>query len=77
MAFLDNPTSKQIDFLDRYAKREPYFDIDFDHKYPCEYHLKLGGISYDFTLHVEGQNRWITGSFEDLELLKGIAEEAG
>ena len=65
MSFLDNPSQKQIEFLDRYADRTVSTGCDY-------YHLKLGGISYDFTLHVENDEQWITGTYEDLELLREI-----
>ena len=65
MSFLNNPTSKLIDFLDRYAERTVSSGCDY-------YHLKLGGIRFDYTLHVDGDDHWITGSKEDIKFLKKL-----
>lgn len=55
-------TPKHIKFLDKYCDRTVSTGCDY-------YHLQIGGISCDYTLHVDGDAAWIEGSEEDLSVL--------
>jgi hypothetical protein len=55
-------TQKIIKFLDRYCDRTVSTGCDY-------YHLQIGGISCDYTLHVDGDDAWVEGSEEDLAIL--------
>ena len=62
-------TPKFIKFLDKYCDRtggsfNSHFSTGCDY-----YHLQIGGISCDYTLHVDGDDAWIEGSEEDLAIL--------
>ena len=77
MAYLQYPTQKQLDFLDKYAERTVSYVSKDNNTRKYNYHLKLGGIGYHFELYIYENDHWINGTKEDLKLLKGIEEEAG
>ena len=55
-------TNKIISFLDKYCDRTVSTGCDY-------YHLQIGGISCDFTLHVHGDDTWVEGAEDDLAIL--------
>ena len=59
---LTEATLKIIDFLDQYCERTVSTGCDY-------YHLQIGGISCDYTLHVDQEPWQVEGTEEDLAIL--------
>jgi hypothetical protein len=55
-------TQKIIDFLNKYCDRIVSTGCDY-------YHLQIGGITCDYTLHVDGNDWLVEGSEEDIAIL--------
>ena len=55
-------TQKILNFLNKYCDRTVSTGCDY-------YHLQIGGISADYTLHVDGDDAWVEASEEDLSIL--------
>jgi len=59
---LTEATLKIIDFLDQYCERTVSTGCDY-------YHLQIGGISCDYTLHVDQEPWQVEGTEEALAIL--------